>query len=438
MGNIALNKQATANKTIMPYAASRAVDGNLSPSNRWLTDLLPATLMVNLQASYLVNRWVVKHPSIITTPNNLWNNSNYANSDYKLQASNDNVNWFDIDSVAGNTASSTDRTIAPVAFRYFRIYVTKGLRCNNQTTSILEFELYQAYSAVLTNLAISAGTLSPVFNPATLSYTATVNADVASINVTPTALSPAAVIKVNNVTVGSGNAASVALGFGVNTITVNVTDGTVTQNYVIAVTRIGSLLSSLTVQSGTANITLNPAFVKTTMGYTASVDSSVSSVTFTPTAETAGSTITINNVSVISGQQSTAFPLNNATNNFNIVVTANGVATTYTVVISKAISLLLTSASVAYTGRNLNGSVNVPMNPNDLIYTTNVPSGAISVKVTPYAASSAATIKVNGVVVASGTQSVSITLVSGTTAIPIVVSNSDGSQHRDYTLNVVH
>jgi len=438
MGNIALNKQATANKTIMPYAASRAVDGNLSPSNRWLTDLLPATLMVNLQASYLVNRWVVKHPSIITTPNNLWNNSNYANSDYKLQASNDNVNWFDIDSVAGNTASSTDRTIAPVAFRYFRIYVTKGLRCNNQTTSILEFELYQAYSAVLTNLAISAGTLSPVFNPATLSYTATVNADVASINVTPTALSPAAVIKVNNVTVGSGNAASVALGFGVNTITVNVTDGTVTQNYVIAVTRIGSLLSSLTVQSGTANITLNPAFVKTTMGYTASVDSSVSSVTFTPTAETAGSTITINNVSVISGQQSTAFPLNNPTNNFNIVVTANGVSTTYTVVISKAISLLLTSASVAYTGRNLNGSVNVPMNSNDLIYTTNVPSGAISVKVTPYAASSAATIKVNGVVVASGTQSVSITLVSGTTAIPIVVSNSDGSQHRDYTLNVVH
>jgi len=438
MGNIALNKQATANKTIMPYAASRAVDGNLSPSNRWLTDLLPATLMVNLQASYLVNRWVVKHPSIITTPNNLWNNSNYANSDYKLQASNDNVNWFDIDSVAGNTASSTDRTIAPVAFRYFRIYVTKGLRCNNQTTSILEFELYQAYSAVLTNLAISAGTLSPVFNPATLSYTATVNADVASINVTPTALSPAAVIKVNNVTVGSGNAASVALGFGVNTITVNVTDGTVTQNYVIAVTRIGSLLSSLTVQSGTANITLNPAFVKTTMGYTASVDSSVSSVTFTPTAETAGSTITINNVSVISGQQSTAFPLNNPTNNFNIVVTANGVSTTYTVVISKAISLLLTSASVAYTGRNLNGSVNVPMNSNDLIYTTNVPSGAISVKVTPYAANSAATIKVNGVVVASGTQSVSITLVSGTTAIPIVVSNSDGSQHRDYTLNVVH
>jgi len=438
MGNIALNKQATANKTIMPYAASRAVDGNLSPSNRWLTDLLPATLMVNLQASYLVNRWVVKHPSIITTPNNLWNNSNYANSDYKLQASNDNVNWFDIDSVAGNTASSTDRTIAPVAFRYFRIYVTKGLRCNNQTTSILEFELYQAYSAVLTNLAISAGTLSPVFNPATLSYTATVNADVASINVTPTALSPAAVIKVNNVTVGSGNAASVALGFGVNTITVNVTDGTVTQNYVIAVTRIGSLLSSLTVQSGTANITLNPAFVKTTMGYTASVDSSVSSVTFTPTAETAGSTITINNVSVISGQQSTAFPLNNPTNNFNIVVTANGVSTTYTVVISKAISLLLTSASVAYTGRNLNGSVNVPMNSNDLIYTTNVPSGAISVKVTPYAAHSAATIKVNGVVVASGTQSVSITLVSGTTAIPIVVSNSDGSQHRDYTLNVVH
>lgn len=441
MGNIALNKPMTANKTILPYAASRAVDGNLSPSNRWLTDLLPATLMVNLQASYLVNRWVVKHPMSITSPNTAWNSPNYANSDYKLQGSNDAVNWFDIDGVAGNTASSTDRTIAPVAFCYFRIYVTKGLRCNNQTTSILEFELYQAYSAVLTNLAISAGALSPVFNPATLSYTATVNADVASINVTPTALSPMAVIKVNNVTVGSGNAASVALAYGANTITVNVTDGSVTQNYVITVTRQASFLSSLTVQSGSVNVALNPAFVKTTQVYTASVANTISSVTFTPTAENLNSTITINNISVASGQVSQAFPLVVGANQFLIVVNTNGVSFTYTVTITKAgggVSLLLDHVVVNYSGRSISpGSVNVPMNSTDLIYTATVPTGAGTITISPFANDPSVVIKVNNVIVASGGTSGSITLASsGATSVPITVTSPDGSTTRSYTLNV--
>ena len=534
MGNIALNRPVTASKTIIPYTASRAVDGNLSPSNRWLTDQIPATLMVDPQAKYLVNRWVVKHPAVINTPNTAWNYQNYANSDYKLQGSNDNFNWFDIDVVTNNSATLTDRTFVSVAFRYYRVYVSKGLRCNNQTTSILEFELYQAYSAVLTNLAISAGTLSPAFNQATLNYTATVNPDVATINVTPTALSPMAIIKVNNVQVVSGYATPVSLGFGSNTITVNVNDGGVQQNYVIAVTRLSNNLSSLTAQTGSTNIplapsfdkntvaytasvgnevtsmtvtptaetagvsitvngtavqsgqpsqsidlsvgtntinivvtangqpktytvvvtragsaylssltaqsrsgaiALSPSFVKTTANYTASVANNISSVTFTPTAESASATITINGTSVVSGQPSSSFTLNEGNNTYSIVVSSGGISFTYTVVITRAYNLLLNQVVIAYTGR-ASGSQTITTNATDLSYTVGIASGATSMTVAPYAASSNTVVKVNGNVVVSGTPSGPITPLTSSNVVTITVSTPDNSQTRTYTITV--
>jgi hypothetical protein len=438
MGNIALNKTTAASSFVKPYAPSKAVDGNASPTtpfSRWLCNALPGWLSVDAGSSYLVNRWVVRHMPVAG-----WASPDYANADFTLQGSNDNTNWVNIDAVTNNSAGITDRTLSSfVAFRFFRIVFTKGLRCNTQLASMVEFEVYQAYSCLLNNLTISAGTLTPAFNPNTLAYTATVDASVASINVTPTAQDPQAVIKVNGAVVVSGQLKAVALAYGSNTVTVNVTDGSGAQkNYVITVTRPGSFLSALTVQSGSTNVALIPSFVKTTLAYTASVASNIPSVTFTPTAEIAGSTIAINNVPVTSGQQSTSFSLVDGINNFNIVVTTKGIPTTYSVAITKVGNLLLTSASVAYTGRNLTGSVNVPVNANDLIYNVPVPSASASVKVTANATSSAATIKVNGVVVASGTQSGSITLVAGTTAISVTVSNSDGSQHRDYTINVTH
>ena len=378
-------------------------------------------------AAYLVNRWVVKHPPLVG-----WQQTNYVNMDFKLQGSNNQTSWVDIDTVSGNQSSMTDRMIQAVAYRFYRLYVNQGLRCNPQTASVLELELYQDYSAQLTNIAISAGTLSPAFNPGILAYTATVGPEASSINVVPTSLSPTAVITVNGKAVVSGGPAAVALSFGSNTITVNVTDATQVQNYTITVNRQGSLLSSLTVQSGLTNIPLDPAFEKTTLSYTASINASVTNVTFTPTAETAGSTIKINDVAVTSGQQSSPFSLGVGTTTFNIVVTANGVTTTYAVAITKSISLVLSSASVAYSGRNLSGTVEVPMNPNDLIY-TELFVCIISVK-PPYA-STVHYHKVNGAVVV-WKQSGSITIGVQEQLYTNCVTSSTAREHRDYTLNV--
>jgi hypothetical protein len=103
--------------------------------------------------------------------------------------------------------------------------------------------------ANLSSLAISAGTLAPVFATGTTSYTATVARTVSSITVTPTAVKSNATYKTNVNSAGLSSAinsgttsGSLALNFGSNTILVIVTDvnGSTTTTYTLTVTRAGS------------------------------------------------------------------------------------------------------------------------------------------------------------------------------------------------------
>jgi len=439
MGNIALNKPVTANKSIMPYVAAKAVNGLSTPSNRWLTDLLPATLIVDPQAKYLVNRWVVKHPSTITTPAG-WNNSNYANSDYKLQGSNDSVNWSDIDIVANNSLASTDRTFNPVACRYFRVYVSNGLRCNTKTTSILEVELYQAYSAVLTALTISAGTLAPAFTPATLSYTATVNPDVASINVTPTVLSPGAVIKVNNVTVVSGNATPVVLNYGNNTITVNVTDGAVVQNYVITVTRPGSAdLKSFVAQDNLgATVPLNPVFDKGTILYTAKTDYDASAIAYIPTTEDAQATIKLDGQSTPNGSISAATTIGNGITSALEVTATTGAKKTYSVAVSKNTSAYL--ISVTMSGGRTQPSWNTPFARKTFNYGVTAYATPLTAIVLKEDAAAIPLVTCNGTTLtptssSGNTVSYSVPLNAGSNTLVVKVTSTSGDI-KTYTFTI--
>ncbi|NEU07291.1 hypothetical protein GZH53_03100, partial [Flavihumibacter sp. R14] len=94
--------------------------------------------------------------------------------------------------------------------------------------------------ATLASLILSSGTVSPVFAPATTSYTASVSNAASTITVTPTTTEPNASITVNGLTVINGNASgAIALNVGANTITTVVTaeNGTTTQTYTLTVTR---------------------------------------------------------------------------------------------------------------------------------------------------------------------------------------------------------
>ena len=78
--------------------------------------------------------------------------------------------------------------------------------------------------ANLSSLSLSAGSLTPAFDPATTSYTASETTATASITVTPTAVDALATIRVNGTIVTSGtSSAAIPLSAGSNMINVKVT-----------------------------------------------------------------------------------------------------------------------------------------------------------------------------------------------------------------------
>jgi gliding motility-associated-like protein len=102
-------------------------------------------------------------------------------------------------------------------------------------------------NANLANLALSEGTLSPVFDSGIMSYTASVENATNTVNVIPTAADPTATIAVNGESVNSGSpSGKIDLHTGYNTITVVVTaqDGVTQNTFTITVYR-GEAASSI-------------------------------------------------------------------------------------------------------------------------------------------------------------------------------------------------
>lgn len=95
-------------------------------------------------------------------------------------------------------------------------------------------------NASLSNLAISAGTLSPAFATGTTSYTAIASNATTGITLTPNVADSTSTVKVNGVVVTSGGpSGTINLAIGINNIVVVVTaqDGSTTQTYSIVLTR---------------------------------------------------------------------------------------------------------------------------------------------------------------------------------------------------------
>lgn len=107
-------------------------------------------------------------------------------------------------------------------------------------------------NANLSNLALSSGSLVPVFAPATITYTANVGNAVNSITVTPTAADANSTITVNGFAVVSGSPSGpIALIVGSNIITIVVTaqDLVTTKTYTVDVTRAATGTPTLTLTS---------------------------------------------------------------------------------------------------------------------------------------------------------------------------------------------
>jgi len=134
--NIALNKpvQATAN-CAGGEGPEKAVDGTTANNSKWCSGAAgDKWLRVDLGQAASVERWVVKHAGAGGESAG-WNTANF-----KLQRSTDGTSWTDVDTVTGNTANVTDRTITSVSSRYFRLYITNA--GGDGVARIYEFELY--------------------------------------------------------------------------------------------------------------------------------------------------------------------------------------------------------------------------------------------------------------------------------------------------------
>ncbi|WP_295808187.1 cadherin-like beta sandwich domain-containing protein [uncultured Nitratireductor sp.] len=291
--------------------------------------------------------------------------------------------------------------------------------------------------ATLSNLAASAGTLAPAFDPSTTAYAVAVDNATDSVTLTPTTTEPNAGITVDGQSVVSGSASqSIALAVGSTVIPVVVTaeDGVTTQTYTVTVTRAASAdatLASLTPSAGS----LDPAFSPSTAAYVVAVDNATDSIALTPTAAEPNVTITVSGQNVVSGSASQAIALAVGSTVIEVVVTAEDATTirTYTVTVTRAASANARLASLMPSV----GALDPGFNPDSVDYAVAVANAVDRIALTPTADDADATITVNGHSVASGGVSQAIALPVGSTAISVVVIAGDGATTRTYTVTAM-
>jgi uncharacterized repeat protein (TIGR01451 family) len=308
---------------------------------------------------------------------------------------------------------------------------------STKTYSVVVTRAPPSAIATLAALTLSTGTLNPAFAGATTSYTAIVANATASLTVTPTVSDGAASVKVNGTASASGApSVPIPLNVGSNTVTILVTaqDGTTSVSYTVTVTRQGSGNADLSALS-LSGAAVNPSFSPATTSYTASVSSTTTSVTITPTVAEGHAAVRVDGVAVASGSPSSAIPLAPGSNTVDIVVTAQDDSTkTYRIVITRA----LPSATATLSGLALSaGSLSPAFAAATTAYTANVANAVASMTVTPTVADNTATLKVNGVSVASGSASAAIALDAGTNTITVTVTAQDGAAITSYVITVV-
>lgn len=290
-------------------------------------------------------------------------------------------------------------------------------------------------AAILSNLLVSNGTLSPGFDYGNLSYTDTVTNQTNSITITPTTNEATSTVKVNGVLVNSGTSCSpITLLAGNNTITLVVTaqDGITKQTYNLTVNRLQSAvstLSNLTVSSGS----LAPVFNSATLAYQDNIPNSISVISVTPTATDATASVSVNGTVVPSGTASTPIPLLVGNNAISMVVTAQDNSTKkYSLTVNRSPSgaAILSNLSIS------SGALNPIFDSGTLTYNINVPSLTSNISVTPTVNDENSTVTVNGMLVTSGTASVATPLVTGKNVFTIVVTAQDGTTKQTYTVMV--
>ena len=309
--------------------------------------------------------------------------------------------------------------------------------------------------ATLSALALSAGTLDPVFGSATLTYTASVGNAVARITVTPTVNHAGAAVAYLDGgddaladADGGTDGQQVDLSVGANTVKVKVTaeDGATTKTYTVTVTRLSNdaTLSALALSEGT----LDPAFASAKDSYTASVIHSVAQITVTPTASAAGATVAYLDGSddALADADTSAdghqVDLSTGANTIKVKVTAeDGSPTkTYTVTVTRA-ATAGTDATLSALALSA-GTLDPVFGSATLTYTASVGNAVARITVTPtvnHAGAAVAYLDGGDDALADadgGTDGQQVDLSVGANTVKVKVTAEDGTTTKTYTVTV--
>jgi len=282
----------------------------------------------------------------------------------------------------------------------------------------------------LKGLTVSAGTLSPSFAPATLSYADSVANAVKSITVTPQTTDSSATYALR--VAGKPVSNPIALDAGDNVIDVVVTaaDGTTSQTYVVTVTRAKSsddALKELTVSAGT----LSPGFSPDTLAYSDEVANDVTTITLVPTTNDTDASYLFR----VAGQPVPGlypqFPLSEGENVIDLVVTAPDGTT------SRTYSVTVTRLSSDDTLKSLvvsDGELSPGFSPENLQYSDAVARKLtdITVTATPNDADATCALEVGG---QRDTNPIALAY-EGATVIDVVVTAADGTTSQTYSVTV--
>jgi hypothetical protein len=284
----------------------------------------------------------------------------------------------------------------------------------------------------LASLSVSAGALSPAFDPVVTSYAVLVPNATTSTTVTATAAERLAKISINNQVATPGQPfGPINLAVGTTTLTIVVDGPGFNKTYTIVITRAAAAiadLASLQVSAGG----LSPRFDPQVLAYSVLAANSTTSTTITVTAADSTATIAINNQPATSGQPFGPIPLSLGPNAVTIVVTAPGGAVkTYSVVIVRGASGIADLASLYLSA----GALSPGFTPEQTSYRIATGNSTTQTTITAVLADATATLTVNGTPATSGQPFGPIGLTIGVNILTVRVTAQDGSA-KVYTIEI--
>ncbi len=346
--------------------------------------------------------------------------------------------------VAGNAVisgqASPQIALNATGTTLIRTEVTAGDGISKRTYDITVSKNGSSNVKILSLQLNPASVLTPTATgPADVNYTTSVPAATSTVTLTPILADVTATVKVNGTVVNSGTAsAPITLNAtGTTMIAVEVTgqDGITKRTNSITISKTGSSNVKLATLTITPLSTLTQIPGANAGSFQTSVTAGTTSITVIPTAEDATSVIRVEGTIVNSGAASTPITLTGSATTVHVQVTGQDGITVrnYSILVYKNGSSYVKLQSIRI---NPASTLTVAATGTaDVNYTTSVVAGTTSVKITPVAFDVTGTIRIEGTITASGTESGSIALNNtGTTTVNLTVTGQDGQTVKTYAI----